>query len=262
MKDPRKVGEQAFFDLTYDTGARARLRRFYSITGPSRKAYWDLVLSHSRDRIVLEYGCGTGLEALFLAQHGVKVLGIDISPVAAKIAARRAQAEGGLKPAFYVMDAEAMAFGDNSFDMVCGFGILHHLRLREAFRELTRVMKPEGRAVFLEPLGHNPVFNAFRRMTPHLRTHDEHPLKVTDLELAGEFFHQTQYAYYHLLALASIPLRRVPWFPRLVRTLDGLDRRLFARAPRLRPLAWQVLMVLDGPKKPQSSKRRPVGRAS
>ena len=77
---------------------------------------------------------------------------------------------------------------DDSFDLVCGSGILHHLDLPAAMRELARVLRPSGRAVFMEPLGHNPAINAFRNRTPELRTPDEHPLLGKDLKLCRRYF--------------------------------------------------------------------------
>ena len=64
---------------------------------------------------------------------------------------------------FLVMDAESMKFEDKTFDVVYGSGILHHLNIDKAYRELARVLKPDGVAIFIEPLGHNPLINLYRK---------------------------------------------------------------------------------------------------
>jgi len=45
----------------------------------------------------------------------------------------------------------------------------------------------KGSAIFIDPLGHNPAINMFRRSTPDLRTEDEHPLLLEDFRLAGRY---------------------------------------------------------------------------
>jgi ubiquinone/menaquinone biosynthesis C-methylase UbiE len=64
------------------------------------------------------------------------------------------------------MNAEATTFPDNSFDLICGSSILHHLNLDKACAEIRRILRPDGGAVFIEPLGHNPLINMFRKLTP------------------------------------------------------------------------------------------------
>ena len=49
-----------------------------------------------------------------------------------------------------------MSFEDSKFDYVVGRGIIHHLDLTVSFRDKT-VLKPGGRAMFVEPLGANPL---------------------------------------------------------------------------------------------------------
>lgn len=40
---------------------------------------------------------------------------------------------------------------------------------------------------FSEPLGHNPIINWYRNRTPEMRTEDEHPLLIKDIEFAKIF---------------------------------------------------------------------------
>lgn len=118
--------------------------------------------------------------------------GIDISDVAITESRLRADREQVKGVDFLVMDAEALEFDDSTFDLVCGLGILHHLDLRRAYAELARTLKPDGSGIFVECLAHNPPINLYRRATPQIRTEDEHPLLMGDLELAKQYFGTVQ----------------------------------------------------------------------
>ena len=108
-----------------------------------------------------------GFVRLFVGKYGARVTGIDISEVALDLGKARARDQGVEDVMFLVMDAEKMQFEDNSFDLVCGTSILHHLHLSKALRELARILKPQEKAIFIEPIGHNPAINLFRRLTSH-----------------------------------------------------------------------------------------------
>ena len=143
-----------------------------------------------------------------------------------------------------------MQSADSSFDVACGKGILHHLRIEKALGELTRVLKPEGKAIFLEPMGYNPAINTFRKLTPRLRTENEHPLTRKDLELIEKYFGQTNHSFFNLSSLLAVPFRNTRKFSSILEALDSIDRSLFKWAPFLRWMAWQVVITLNKPRKP------------
>jgi SAM-dependent methyltransferase len=177
------------------------------------------------------------------------VTGIDISETAIAQARERAAREGAPgNLTLRVMNAEALDFPAHSFDLICGVAILHHLDLDRAYGEIARTLKPGGRAVFLEPLGHNPVINLYRRMTPSLRTADEHPLLARDLRLADRYFGERQTHFFTLNSLLAVPFRNTPFFSRLLDACDAADRVLFRAIPPARRLAWQVVIELAQPR--------------
>ena len=54
-------------------------------------------------------------------------------------------------------NCEKTKFENNSFDIVYGTGILHHLQFNKCLDEIHRILKPNGSIVFVEPLGTNPL---------------------------------------------------------------------------------------------------------
>lgn len=248
--DVRLEREREFHDRAFAENVRASAARFYAVAEPMFSWYEQTLSGLAPGARALEYGCGPGSRAFHLARAGADVLGIDISPVAIEQATQRGRAEGlADRLEFKVMDAEHLDLPEKSFDVVCGSGILHHLDLQRSYEEIARVLRPSGVAVFTEPLGHNFAINAYRNRTPELRTVDEHPLLMKDLDLARRSFGDLQTRFFTLCALAAIPLRNRRGFAPTLAALDGLDRLLFRTVPPLRRQAWMVGMILREPRR-------------
>jgi ubiquinone/menaquinone biosynthesis C-methylase UbiE len=108
----------------------------------------------------LELGSGTGFFLLNLMQAGVIKKGFvtDISPGMVEVAKRNA-AGLDLDVDGRVADAESIPYDDESFDLVIGHAVLHHIPDVElSLREVMRVLKPGGRFVFAgEPTKYGDV---------------------------------------------------------------------------------------------------------
>jgi SAM-dependent methyltransferase len=238
--------EAAFHDKIFSEGGRSA-DRFYSVTRSSKAFYRHYLIDHCQYKNVLEYGCGPDSHSMFLVPHGAKVYGADISPVAIHKYHDVVSKHGLSGVHGCVMNGETLAFADRSFDLICGLGILHHLDIDLSLSELSRALKPDGSAVFLEPLGHNPLINAYRRMTPHLRTPDEHPLTTMDLEKTARYFKQVELKYFSLTSLLAVAVNGRRVFPHLLRWLDAFDNLLFEHCRPLQKFAWAVALVLKEP---------------
>jgi len=126
-------------------------------------SYDERCIDYARDRFshvaghdgwpyatALELGCGTGFFLLNLKQAGVLDEGhvTDLSPGMVEVAVRNAQGLGFAVEG-RVADAESIPYADDTFDLVVGHAVLHHIPdLDLAMREVMRVLKPGGRFVF------------------------------------------------------------------------------------------------------------------
>jgi SAM-dependent methyltransferase len=246
----KQARERDFHNAAFSDHRRAGAAGAYAILHDSRIFYEGFIRAHAPGARMLEFGCGAAAMGSLFGASAAEVVGIDISDVAVAEAARRAAASG-LRATYHVMDAEALQFPAGSFDLICSAAILHHLDLRKAYAEIARTLTPDGHAIFMEPLAYNPAINLFRRLTPHLRTPDEHPLRIEDLDLAREYFDDVEVRYYALATLFALPFRRFKRnFMRILLGLERLDRGLFRVMPWIRKYAWHVVIVLSQPKRP------------
>jgi ubiquinone/menaquinone biosynthesis C-methylase UbiE len=130
--------------IGYDEVAQAQ------VTGKLRKALGPMELPAAGFGRALEIGAGTGYFTLNLLRAGAirSAVASDISP--GMLSALSASAsELGLPVETVACEAAALPFGDDSFDLVFGHAVLHHLPdLAGAFREFRRVLRPGGVVAF------------------------------------------------------------------------------------------------------------------
>ncbi|MEW6231236.1 MAG: methyltransferase domain-containing protein [Chloroflexota bacterium] len=122
--------------------------------------------SFSPGERVLEVGCGMGRYTLILARQGVRVEGLDLSPVLLD----RLQAfnDGRFDIPLHCANIENPPTElEGAFDVVLGFFTLHHLHdLDSGFAAMSRILKPGGRVAFLEPNPFNPLYYLQILITP------------------------------------------------------------------------------------------------
>ncbi len=244
----------AGYDATF---SHSRLGRWL------REAVWEwLTATFQPGDHVLDLGCGTGEDAVWLAQRGVHVTAIDVSPAMLAIAQRKAEAAGVaerlsfacLDIGDWVLDIgrlqspisnpqSPISKFDGAFS---NFGALNCLPDRRPVAEaLARWVRPGGRVVLvvmgpLYPwevvwhLGHGQVRTAFRRFGSGIEAHvgDGAMVRVwypSPRRLRAEFaphFRHLRTVGIGALLPPSYLSHLVDRSPRLFRTLAGLDRRL------------------------------------
>lgn len=202
----------------------------------------------SPDQRLLDFGCGMGVSGITFARLGYKVDGFDISPgnieVASQLAARY---ELGDRCNFTTMTAETLEYPDNHFDVVAGMDILHHVDIPVVMKEVHRVLKPGGIAIFKEPV-RVPLLDSIREcrllraiaptetsMDKHVHiTDDERKLERADIEILENQFSEVRTRRFSVLLrlYRVIPDR---WFS-LVWKLQRMDYEMMRFCPPLRKL--------------------------
>lgn len=140
----------------YDAGAA--FYGFFTESEVWRRANARLVLHFPINaRKVLDLGCGTGVTAIAEARERplAEVIGVDISHqmlVRAERARDRCEPGVARRITFVEADAARLPFADATFDVVTGHSFLYLLPDRDAvLAEVRRVLRPGGRAIFMEP---------------------------------------------------------------------------------------------------------------
>lgn len=184
---------------------------------------------------IVDFGCGSGANTALLAHRGAHVWAIDISEDLLRLGQRRLAVSGRPGEATFIAgSAHDLPFPDNSIDVVFGIAILHHLDLDLVSREVRRVLKPGGRAIFQEPVRNSAVIRFLRSLVPY-RAPDISPYErpLTDGELQRFAMGFTSwsvraFALPHVQVGQVVPLVRNYW-----RTLYEMDRQVLRRIPWL-----------------------------
>jgi len=208
---------------------------------PASHRYFYTQLADIKGKNILDCCCGYGFSSVKCAKYGAKVTGIDISPKMLELAQRNAELNQvtGLAE-FKLMSAQDMEFADNSFDYVIGQGALHHLNLELAGKEIARVLKPGGKALFIEPRIPFKWLIFIRSLIPTkcLESPGGAQLSDREIEYFSRFFSSTHVEYFIFLT----KLTRFPLFKKISGGLEHADSRLSKRNKFLRKLYWAFVL--------------------
>ncbi|MFP6578246.1 MAG: class I SAM-dependent methyltransferase [Myxococcota bacterium] len=232
-------------EITVEGVERNLLRPCYEGNGDhyseNRGAFHQLIRRYGgwEGKRVLDYACGFGDFAVYYGLTGAaRVDGFDIAETAIELARERVERQGladrvHLEP----MDASALRYEDDSFDLLIGHGVIHHvIKYPHIFEEMHRVLRPGARAFFVEGLADFPLWKLHWKIKGEVPEGDvpifaseirEKAAHFSDVHVEGDtFFHS---AKRWIWRAKPGPLRRG-----ILRTTHGIDRALFRVFPPLR----------------------------
>ena len=150
METTKKIANERWED---QTSVRRYAERSDAVAGQKKRRWLDVIrervekAENGTPKRVLDVGTGAGLLALLYAELGHEVTGLDFSQAMLEQARERADRHG-LPVDFVRGDAEALPFGDESFDVVTNRIVIWSLPSPGvAVREWARVLKPGGKLV-------------------------------------------------------------------------------------------------------------------
>ncbi|MGB0715721.1 MAG: methyltransferase domain-containing protein [Phycisphaerae bacterium] len=216
---------------------------------------------------VLDIGSGAGEAAVYFATQGADVTAVDLSSGMLDVVSQVADRHG-VKVRCVQSRAESLDLPDNSFDIVYAANMLHHVDMNRCLNEVCRVLKPDGRFVAWDPLRHNPIINIYRRMATSVRTEDETPLDIRDVETFEQRFRSVSHRCFWLTSLWIFmrffliervhPSKERYWkkiitdadrLAPLYQRLSAIDERLLRWFPWLGRMCWNVVICAEHPTK-------------
>ena len=239
----KNIREKEFHNKLQSSSVGRFENIFYKAIYNSNQDFFDFLKLNTNNSVVLDYGCGIGnsLEQVVNFKPK-KITGIDISEISIEKAKKNFDAYTKIE--LLVDNCEKTKFEENTFDIVYGTGILHHLNFKICLDEIQRILKPGGRLLFIEPLGTNPFINLYRRLTPKSRSIDEHPLVENDLNLIKNRFQKVKIKYYGFLTLIFFPFYSSPKNSLIFKILKNTDQFLF-KINIFRKFAWSIMIVAE-----------------
>lgn len=183
-------------DLLIDRDGNYRPYEFWLSTCGLKEFYryaLDL-LGDLNGKQILDCGCGIGNTAVMFTRRGATVQGFDVADDVLDMARKIAEANE-VSVEYSKQWFERLDFPDDSFDLAFGSCVIHHVEIDKAAQQLGRVLRPGGKAVFIENSNRNPLLMLARsklvgRLGVPKYGHDEeeHPLRDDEIETLRKHF--------------------------------------------------------------------------
>jgi SAM-dependent methyltransferase len=147
--------------------SQAQIRCFFdsAVDTAFPLAYAFHLLGDLGGRTVVDLGCGDGVNAVTLASMGARVIAVDSSHQNLKMTGERARANGVQdKVTLVCCDGSRIPVADGSVDRVLCVTLSDQGQRVEIARQIRRILKPGGNAVFMESLAGPRWVRGFKRL--------------------------------------------------------------------------------------------------
>jgi SAM-dependent methyltransferase len=200
-----------------------------------RETEYDTIFKKAGVKILpgmaaVDIGCAGGVSTCLLAENGGEVIGFDISPLLIEKANEYAKTAKG-HPSFFVADAEKIPLEDSSCDLCFLSGVLHHFPDNsQILKEITRVLKPEGRLLAVEPNLLNISYRASFWLSRRGGETSPNEYPISPLKLKGKLekdFYNFEIAPFRVNdvpVLRQLGLNKIGWIYNILqKTIIGMN---------------------------------------
>lgn len=238
-----------------------------SPTAPEMK-YIVNALGDIRGKRIVDVGCGLGEAAIYFALKGARVTTVDLSPEMLMVVRKLAK-RYHVRVRTVLASVEHLPFRKNeTFDIFYAGNLFHHVDIPVSMKSILAHMHERSVLACWEPVRYNPVINIYRNIAVRVRSFGERPLGVSEIHTIRGYFKQSRVEWFWLTSLLMfvymyVVERRDPnkerYWKSVVkegpkrawgyRPLAWIDRLLLLVFPVLKPLCWNVVMVMKKPVK-------------
>lgn len=204
-------------------------------------------MSEIKDSIILDNGCGTGILFDYLRGYNCKVIGIDISS---------GMIEKARKINKYIIrgDSQYLPFKNNSFDIIFGRSLLHHLPdPKKGIEEMKRVVRDKGKIVLVDT--NNSILSRLpRRITKngghfsedHKNFHIDELMGIINKEFKITDIYFFGYIAYPLLGFPDLIdiFKYIPFSRLISKVLIKIDE-IIAKIPIIKKNSWGVMICAN-----------------
>lgn len=217
-------------------------------------------LGNLENKTILDVGAGLCESSVYFAKKGAKVTALDLSPKMLDLGKNLARLHGVEINTIHT-PAELIE-GEEKFDIIYVANTIHHLDDKEKFLSASRrLLKRGGLFVSWDPVKYNPAINVYRKKAMGVRTKDESPLGIKELNLIKEYFPNSKTNFFWIAGLSiflkyyfinKIDPNKERYWKKIYSEKEinlwwwkplGLLDKVVTKTPLIKWLAWNIVII-------------------
>jgi len=130
----RSQKEHHLYDVSYE-----------NLGNPGHIFEYEWAATYCQDKIIMDFGCNTGLGSIILLNGGAKrVIGVDVSKKAIEAAKENFKDQN--QTLFELVEEDSLPFEENTFDVIVALNIIEHLEFpKRNLEAILKILKPGGK---------------------------------------------------------------------------------------------------------------------
>jgi SAM-dependent methyltransferase len=217
-------------------------------------------LGDLRNKTILDVGAGLCESSVYFDKKGAKVTALDLSPKMLDLGKDLARLHGVEINTIHT-PAELIE-GKEKFDIIYVANTIHHLEDKRKFLTASkRLLKKGGHFISWDPVKYNPAINIYRKRAMGVRTEDESPLGIKELNLIKEYFPNNKTSFFWIAGLSiflkyyfidKIDPNKERYWKKIYSETESTLRwwkplrlmdKVLTKTPLIKWLAWNIVII-------------------